>query len=61
MGRDLDKFIKDYVISDASEGWKYKNKARLLYELTDVLRFYFLFPSQPEDPAFPQPLLAPRH
>ncbi len=45
MGRDPGKFIKDYVISDASEGWKYKNKARQLYELTDVLRFYFLFPS----------------
>ena len=42
MGRGPNKFTKDNLISDAAKAWNYKDKAKQLHELTDVLHFYVI-------------------
>ena len=51
-------YIRDYVTGEGADGWKFKDKAEALYDMSDVFRHYFFSPGDETQQAIPNLVLA---
>jgi hypothetical protein len=51
-------YIRDYVTGEGADGWKFKDKAEALYDMSDVFRHYFFSPRDKAQHSIPNLVLA---